>query len=189
MIPFVPPYSYTDTLDDVVIRTFNMDDLDTHYEAVTESISQISPWLPWCHNGYTEAENREWVLSRQEAWENQEEFSFVVTNPDKNILIGSCGINQINRHHGFANLGYWIRTGCTGQGIASKATILTARFAFQMLQLNRLEILAAVGNMASRRVAEKAGAKKEGILRKRLRVRNRTIDAILYSLVPEDLND
>lgn len=188
MIPISPPYSYTDSLDFVAIRTFQETDLEAHYEAVNESISQISPWLPWCHRGYSVAENREWVLSRFKAWDNHEEFSFVITDLEKKRFIGSCGINQVNRHHGFANLGYWVRTSYAGKGYATKATILTSRFAFQVLQLNRIEILAAVGNMASRRVAEKAGAKKEGVLRKRLRVRNRTIDAILYSLVPEDLN-
>lgn len=189
MIPVIPPYSYTDVIGNVAIRTFRDDDLEKHYEAVTESITQVSPWLPWCHPGYSETENREWVLSRQAAWKDKEEFTFVVTDPDKKIFIGSCGINRINQHHGFANMGYWIRSSYTGQGIASRAAILTARFAFRMLQLNRIEIIAAVGNIASRRVAEKAGAKKEGILRQRLRIRNRTMDAILYSLVPEDLND
>jgi RimJ/RimL family protein N-acetyltransferase len=67
-----------------------------------------------------------------------------------------------------ANLGYWVRTSETGRGIASKATRLVAQFGFAELGLQRIEILAAVGNVASQRVAEKAGAVRECVARKRL---------------------
>jgi len=48
--------------------------------------------------------------------------------------------------------------------------------------------LAATGNHASQRVAEKAGAVREGVLRKRLLVKGQTQDAVLYSLVAEDFS-
>jgi RimJ/RimL family protein N-acetyltransferase len=63
-----------------------------------------------------------------------------------------------------AHVGYWVRTGQTGQGIATAAVRLIARFGFEDLGLQRLELLVAVENLASRRVAEKAGARFEGIL-------------------------
>ncbi len=44
----------------------------------------------------------------------------------------------------------------------------------------------AVGNRPSLRVAEKVGAKREGTLRNRILVRDRTYDAVMHSLVPED---
>jgi RimJ/RimL family protein N-acetyltransferase len=62
-----------------------------------------------------------------------------------------------------------------------------AKFGFEELQLERIEIVAAVGNKASERVAEKAGAVREGIARRRLRVHGVQHDAICFSLIPEDL--
>ncbi|MEA2205760.1 MAG: hypothetical protein QOE77_2536 [Blastocatellia bacterium] len=47
--------------------------------------------------------------------------------------------------------------------------------------------LVAAGNVPSQRVAEKAGAVKEAILRKRIRLHGEPVDAVLYSLVAEDL--
>ena len=87
-----------------------------------------------------------------------------------------------------ANLGYWVRTSATGKGIASRATRLVAGFAFEELKLQRVEIMAAVGNIASQRVAEKAGAIREGVLRKRLLNDDRPLDAVLFSLIEEDLS-
>jgi RimJ/RimL family protein N-acetyltransferase len=65
---------------------------------------------------------------------------------------------------------------------------MAARFGFEQLGLQRIEIVAAVANVPSQRVAEKAGARREGILRNRLLIRGESLPAVLFSLVPEDLN-
>ena len=70
--------------------------------------------------------------------------------------------------------------------MATEATILLATFGFKELGLRRIEIVTDIENKASRRVAEKAGAQFEGILRKRLKFGDRNIDAAMYSLIPED---
>jgi len=57
-----------------------------------------------------------------------------------------------------------VRTSQTGQGIATAAVRLVAQCAFEDLGLRRLELLIAVDNLASRRVAEKVGATFEGAL-------------------------
>ena len=98
------------------------------------------------------------------------------------------GINFINRVHQFANLGYWVRTSAAGRGVATRATKLAARFGFAELGLNRIEIVAAVDNIASQRVAERAGAVREGILRHRLSINGVPHNAVLFSLVAGDLN-
>jgi ribosomal-protein-serine acetyltransferase len=55
------------------------------------------------------------------------------------------------------------------------------------LKFNRVEILASAGNAGSQRAAAKAGARREGLLRKRLLVHGQPHDAVLFSLVAEDL--
>jgi len=174
--------------DGISIRRYQITDIPLLYEAVRESISEISPWLPWCHPDYSMEESSAWVLSRDEAWANEVECSFVITDAQSGAFWGTVGLNQFQRDHQFANLGYWVRTSRAGRGVATTATVLTARFGLRTLALQRIEILAAVGNRPSQRVAEKAGAKKEGVLRNRLSIRGLAHDAVMYSLIPSDLN-
>jgi RimJ/RimL family protein N-acetyltransferase len=94
-----------------------------------------------------------------------------------------CGINQLNRIHRFGNLGYWVRSSKTGRGVAVSAVTLAARFAFQSTDLIRLEIVCAVGNRRSQRVAEKAGAMRESVLHDRLLLHGAPHDAVMYSIV------
>jgi RimJ/RimL family protein N-acetyltransferase len=80
-----------------------------------------------------------------------------------------------------------VRSTWTGKGIATASARLIAGFGFEHLGLNRVEIVVAQENPASIRVAKKAGARKEGELRRRITLRDRVYDAVLLSLIPEDL--
>jgi RimJ/RimL family protein N-acetyltransferase len=171
----------------ILLRTFCEDDVNALYEAVRESIAEVSPWLPWCHQDYSIAETREFIGSRELASQGGEWYSFGIFEKDGGGLLGGVGLNFINRVHQMANLGYWVRTTAHGRGTATMATRLAARFGFEELGLRRLEIVAAVGNLPSQRVAEKAGARREGVLRNRLLIRGESLDAVLFSLVPADL--
>jgi RimJ/RimL family protein N-acetyltransferase len=127
-------------------------------------------------------EAAEWTRSRAQLQADGQEYAFAIVSPEGRLL-GGCGLNQINRLHRFANLGYWVRTSATGRGVATEAVRQLSAFAFQSTDLVRLEIVCAVGNERSQRVAERAGATREGVLRQRLLLHGQPVDATLYSLV------
>jgi len=171
-----------------LIRPYREEDASTLYEAVRESRSEVSRWLPWCHENYSIEESKEFVGSRATAAHDGEWYSFAVFEREGGKFLGGAGLNFFNRVHQMANLGYWVRTSATGRGVATSAARAVARFGFEELGLQRIEIVAAVGNVPSQRVAEKAGAVREGVLRKRLLIRGESQDAVIFSLVAEDLS-
>ena len=171
----------------ILLRPHRLSDVESQYEAARESTAEVSVWLPWCHANYSIEESKTWIESCAEAWEKGTAYEFAITDSGSGLYLGGCGLNQINSAHKIANLGYWIRSSQTGHSVATTATLLLAQFGFGQLRLNRIEILVAVGNNASLRVAEKAGATREGILRNRLRVSNKVHDAVMFSLIPQDL--
>src|SRR5882724_4319562 len=170
----------------LLIRPYREADAIALYEAVRESVSEVSLWLPWCHQNYSIEESREFIGSRELASQGDEWYSFGVFETDGGRFLGGVGINFINRVHQMANLGYWVRTSAASRGVATAAARLAARFGFEELGLQRIEIVAAVDNIPSQRVAEKAGARREGVLRKRLLIRGESLDAVLFSLLAED---
>jgi ribosomal-protein-serine acetyltransferase len=174
------------TDESILLRAYCEADAEHLYTAVRESIPEVSRWLPWCHDNYSIEESRQFIASRQLASQGDEWYSFAVFEKSTGTFVGGVGLNFINRVHQFANLGYWVRTSVTGRGFATRATRLAARFGFAQLGFRRIEIVAAVNNVASQRVAEKAGAIREGVARKRLLIHGESHDAVLYSLVPAD---
>jgi RimJ/RimL family protein N-acetyltransferase len=83
------------------------------------------------------------------------------------------------------DLGFWIRASAAGKGLATAAARLISSFGFEELGLLRIEILVAVENAASERVAQKLGALREGVLRNRLFLHGRSHDAAVHSLIAE----
>jgi len=57
------------------------------------------------------------------------------------------------------------------------------QWAFGKKELHRIEIIMSVENIASQRVAEKAGAVREGILRQRLLLNGRRHDAVMFAVL------
>jgi ribosomal-protein-serine acetyltransferase len=166
------------------IRPYEAGDVPALVEAARESVAEVGRWLSWCHAQYSREEAEEWIRLRAGLAAEGREHAFAVVDGSGRYL-GGCGLNQINRVHRFANLGYWVRTSATRRGVATAAVRQLADFAFRETDLVRLEIVCAVGNDASQRVAERAGARREGVLRHRLLVHGRPVDAVMFCLVRE----
>ena len=170
----------------VRIRPYRDDDVSPLYEAVQGSIKALSAWLVWAQGGYTRSDAEAWVASRAQAWATGDAYSFVVEGAADGRFLGGVGLNQVHDAPPMANLGYWVRTDATGNGIATTAARLAARFGFEGLGLQRIEITVPIGHRASARVAEKLGARREGVLRHRLRLHGTPAGAVLFGLLPSD---
>lgn len=175
------------TTDALLLRAFQLEDAEAIYEAVVDSKHDLQRWLPWCHEAYAIGDTIEFLKGRGEAFQTAGERAFAIVERATGSLVGSIGINQLDNATRRANLGYWLRTSATGRGYAATATRLLARWAFETLELDRIEIVVAAGNERSQRVAERVGATREGIARKRLRCRDVQHDAVIFSLVRDDV--
>jgi RimJ/RimL family protein N-acetyltransferase len=180
-------HATTLTGESIVLRPFSLDDAPAIFAAVRQSLSELGQWLTWCHAEYAIDDTREFLRGRAEAFRRDGEYAFAIVDRASGEFLGATGVNQIDAAARRANLGYWLRTSATGRGVATQAARLLARWAFDALDLQRIEIVAAVGNRASQRVAERAGATREAIARNRLRVHGVPHDAVVYSFIPGDL--
>jgi ribosomal-protein-serine acetyltransferase len=171
----------------ISIRRFEPDDVASLFWAARESMEQLQQWMAWCRADYSLDDTLAFVSACDQDWEADRKYSFAIYDQTDGTLMGSVGLSGVNRVHSLANVGYWVRSSCTGRGAASVGVRLAALFAFEQLQLNRLELLIALGNHASIRVAEKVGAQREGVLRDRLRLQGRAVSAVIYSLVARDI--
>lgn len=169
------------------MRPYRHDDAPALLTAVQESLERVGRWLPWCHAGYSLEDARSWIEACAVGWAQGGHYAFAVFDAATNTFVGAAGLNQFNRQHRFANLGYWTRTSWNSRGVASAAARRVAAFGFAELALERIEICCDVDNDASRRAAEKAGARFEGIARRRLLgTDGHTHNAAMYALIAED---
>lgn len=151
-------------------------------EAIEESRAEIAPFGAWCHPDYSIEDARKWVAMQLVSQSLGGISEFLVVSDD-GTLLGACGLNDVDFLNRRANLGYWVRTSMCGRGVATAAVRELVTWAFARTDLERLEVLVSVRNAASLRVAEKSGAMREGILRRRLRLHGENHDAVVFSFV------
>ncbi len=170
----------------VSLRPIGPEDTQVVVEAVLEFVTEIMPWMTWCTPNYNYAEARAFLSTLSERWEQGLQYGFAIVDAQTHQFLGGAGLNHINYATRLANLSYWVRTSTAGRGIATRAARLVGRFGVKQVGLLRAEIVVAVENKASLRVANKTGAKREGVLRNRLIVRDTIYDAVMHSLTPQD---
>jgi ribosomal-protein-serine acetyltransferase len=166
----------------VLIRPCRIEDAQAMYAAVRESLPELIRWMPWCHSDYSLSEAKSWLRTQVQAFNERRWFEFAIVDPVGRYL-GQCGLNQIDEANRRCNLGYWVRSSATGQGVAVRSVHMMRDWAFEHTHLARIEIVIAIGNHRSVRVAEKSGAHHEGVLRQRLLLHGVQEDAMMFSLV------
>lgn len=177
----------TDAAFRPVIRPWRPDDAEALHAAVRASLPSLSPWLPWATPDYDFAQAEGWIAFCTRMREADAEHHFGVFDDATGALLGSVGLNQRIPAHRCANLGYWVVETVRGHGIAVAAARQAVRFGFDTLGLRRITIQVVPENRASLRVAMKLGAVCEGIARNGLLVGDTSMDAMVHSLVPDDM--
>jgi RimJ/RimL family protein N-acetyltransferase len=89
------------------------------------------------------------------AWEDATAYYYTVED-SSGLVCGSCGMGDLNIERSSTAIGYWIRSSATGRGLATAAVRAIAAAAWD--DFEEISIVVAEPNVASRRVAEKAGA-------------------------------
>lgn len=169
------------------MRPYRKSDADELYNAVRGSLAELLPWVYFAYEDYTLKETRKWLKTHPKNRKKGIEYNFAIFDEKDGTFLGGCWLSRVDYVNKLADLGYWIRKGYTGRGAATAATLLLAKWGFKELKLNRIEILVATGNKPSLRVAEKVGAHREGILRRRIVLRDKVHDAVMFSLVAGDI--
>jgi RimJ/RimL family protein N-acetyltransferase len=127
---------------------------------------------------YTEDDARAWLASTGED-------RFLIVDRETGELLGGVGLRD--PEDGVAEVGYWVKREARGRGVAPRAVRLVSEWGLRERGLARISLMTEPENTASQRVAEKAGYRREGLLRAWMELKGERRDFIMFSLVPEDL--
>ena len=111
-------------------------------------------------------------------------INFAIVGGDR--FVGSVGLARTDWTDGRVEVGYWIAPWARRKGYAAEATRGVAAYAFQR-GMHRIELLAAVDNLASQGVARKAGFTRECVVREAMLIAAGRADAVMFSLLRGEL--
>ncbi len=136
----------------------------------------------------TEAEVRDFVQMQvgHQAERPRRKFQLAITLPESDGLIGNCGIRRKPDNEWEADIGYELAPQHWGHGYATEAATAIVAFGFRELGLHRVSAWCIADNVASARVLEKVGLRREGRLRESEHFKGRWWDTLLYGLIESE---
>jgi RimJ/RimL family protein N-acetyltransferase len=111
---------------------------------------------------------------------------FAVVDESTGAFLGIAVLVRIDVEARQAEAGYIVAPSARGRGVAVRALVLLTEWALRELELERIELHISVDNLASMRVAERAGFVREGVLRSMHFKQGLRVDLVIYSRLPTD---
>jgi RimJ/RimL family protein N-acetyltransferase len=167
----------------IVLRPWRLEDVPAVTAACQDA--EIARWLAFVPQPYTEEDARFYIRDCLAAGDDRTPFA--IADAATGEVIGSIEM-RINRML-TGHIGYWLVAQARGRGLTAEALLALSRWGFDELGLGRVELVTDPDNIASQRVAEKAGFTREGVLRSILLNRDGSRrDGVMFSLLPADLD-
>lgn len=174
----------------VMLRPLAPADFPAWSEVRVRNESWLVPWEPMRQPAQPDPardraafESRCQARDRERASDHAYPFGVFVDQR----LAGEVNLNNVTRGAlQSATIGYWIDQARAGYGYIAEAVVVITQFAFEQLQLHRLEICIVPRNINSRRVVEKLGYRCEGVAERYLEINGTWEDHMRYAITIEE---
>lgn len=134
---------------------------------------------------YSDSDFDDFLALQATAWPERRDAFWTIAGADTGEVLGAISID-LNERRQAGEIGYWCGPWARGRGVMTAAVRLVRDWAFDDLELERIEITAHRDNIASQRVALAAGFSREGLMRGYLTARGRRTDDVLFGMLPAD---
>ncbi|MCU9613101.1 GNAT family N-acetyltransferase [Caldibacillus lycopersici] len=166
----------------LIIKPFEKNDAPKIQElANNEELASILG-LPY---PYTLQFAENWVAAMPALIASGDEYPLAILHKQTNKIIGTITL-RIDKKNNKAELGYWMGRAYWGAGFMTEAVKRMVQFGFQALQLHKITAIVLTRNLGSVKVLEKAGLKREGLLRQHRFLLNKYEDVYVYGILREE---
>jgi RimJ/RimL family protein N-acetyltransferase len=164
------------------LRPWRADDVDAVWAVFQDAEVRL-----WNGGGVATRDDAAALLARRMDWSAGDHAAWAVVDAATDVVLASMSVHSIDLVGTDAEVGYWTAPAARGRGVAAVAVDAACRWAFATLTVDRIELLHAVENAASGRVAQKAGFTYEGHLRRSYRYGDGVKhDELLWARLAED---
>lgn len=169
----------------VYLRAPELRDYQEWADVREASRNFLTPWEPtWAQDETSRGSYRYKIRRYTEDARDDKAHALFVFREDDDALLGGVTLSNIRRGVAqTASLGYWAGQMHAGNGYITAAVRAVLRYAFEDLDLHRVEAACQPDNMASRRVLEKCGFTQEGVARAYLKINGQWRDHLLFGIV------
>jgi RimJ/RimL family protein N-acetyltransferase len=170
----------------LVLRPFRRRDVTPMHDAIRASLPELVQWLPWAI-GYDRSVAQRFVRESASAWNDGRAFDFALRLPEEpDFHVGNVSVWPTSMPNRIGEIGYWIRSDLTGEGLGTEATARAMQVGFEELDYHKIILRIAAGNERSDRIAKRVGFNYDGMLRHEVRVGDAWLDHSAWSVLESE---
>lgn len=171
--------------DGIELKQLERSDSKDIFRTIDSQREYLGKWLPFVEQTRQLADTENFVDSVMNAPEGRFEYVFVIKKGTE--FVGLIGFKDTDKQNRKTEIGYWLSKKYQNQGIVTKAVEALCQFAFETLNINRIQIKCAIGNIPSGNIPKRLGFSFEGIERQgELLTGNAFTDLEIYSKLRSD---
>lgn len=175
----------TDRLD---LRLPQLSDYKNWSQLRLESKKFLTPWEPvWSHDHLLRRPFINRVNWARRSMQNGTAIPLFIVNRVDGALLGAITLDNIRRGpNQTATMGYWIGLPYVRKGFMSESITALVHYAFNTVDISRIESACLPENTPSRKVLEKCGFKYEGVAQAYIQIDGRWRTHVLYASLRHD---
>ena len=154
------------------------------FALVDENRDHLRQWLPWLDDNRSVDDTRAFIKKSLEQLANNNGFPAGIWYQGR--LAGVIGYAEIDWPNRITGIGYWLGASFQGQGLVTRSCRALVDYAFNQLELNRVEIRCAPGNKASCAIPQRLGFTREGVLRQAEWLYDHYVDLVVYAMLASE---
>lgn len=166
------------------LERVNLSMAETIFMTIDRDRNYLKTWLPFVE--FTQQVSDTERFLQNVIFETKNKTNEIFSIWHKEEFSGLLGLNVIDHLNKKAEIGYWLAERMQGKGIITNSAESLIRYAFQKLNINRVQIKVAVGNRKSAAIPQRLGFKLEGIERNGELHGQKFLDLEVYSLLKKD---
>lgn len=166
---------------DITLCLPTVDEAEELFSLVDRNRAHLREFLGWLDTSLEVADTRKFIEENLPLWLQLHSLHLSIRKGRE--LIGAVGFHQIDFLNKSTSLGYWLDEGHQGKGIMTKSVKALMDYGFNVLGLHRIQILCAIHNHRSQKIALNLGFQKEGVLKDAIHHYGSFLDAYLYSMI------
>lgn len=155
-----------------------------YFEMVSRERDDLSQWMGWAKKA--DSDNFFLNFIKQSLHDYADGKSLTCAMLYHGKVVGNISFNHMDHHLKKVEIGYWLSRAHRGQGIVTKSAAKLIAIAFGEYGMEKVQIAAAVENLASRSVCERLGFRLEGIITRAEDLNGRIVDHAIYGLNRQD---
>ena len=171
--------------NEILLERIKNSDAPVIFNAIDKNRSHLGMWLPFVDATKTVQDSESFiqnVISHREQTLNE-----VYTIWFRGDFAGIIGFHNTDRVNEKSEIGYWLISEMTGNGIITRSCRTLIGLAFEKMGMNRITIRCATGNTQSEKIALRLGFTYEGIERNGERHLDNFLDLKVFSLLKEEI--